>query len=282
MPDVRWEDVGGLADVKQRLREAVEWPQRHAAALQRVGARAPKGTLLYGPPGCSKTMLARAVATECGLSFISVKGPELFSKFVGESEKAIRLLFARARAAAPCVVFCDEIDSLAATRAEGEGASAGAGDSGVGARVLSQLLTEMDGTVPLSGVTILAATNRPDMVDPALLRPGRFDRLLRVRAPDREGREAVLRAQTRRMPLAADADLGAVAAQTECFTGADLAAVLQEAAMLAAEEGDAGAEAVGAKHLHVALARARPTPVEAALEAVYAKFERGGTLASIK
>eukprot|EP00793_Prasinoderma_coloniale_P005635 PRCOL_00004109-RA len=269
VPDVRWSDVGGLESVKQRLREAVEWPQAHAQALARVGARAPRGTLLFGPPGCSKTMLAKAVATECGLSFISVKGPELLSKYVGESEKAVRSLFARARAAAPAVVFFDEIDSLAAARA-----ADGAGDStGVGERVLSQLLTEMDGASPLAGVTVLAATNRPDMVDAALLRPGRFDRLLRVRAPDAAGREAVLRAC--RVPLAGDVDVAAVAARTHGFTGADLAALLQEAALRAAEEGEGGAEAVTSAHVEEALVRARPTPIDPALDAIYARFERG-------
>jgi SpoVK/Ycf46/Vps4 family AAA+-type ATPase len=184
VPQAAWDDVGGHSEVKARLQEAVQWAHTHAAALARVGAKCPRGTLLYGPPGCSKTLLVRAVASESGLNFLSVKGPELFSKWVGESEKAVKALFSRARAAAPSVVFFDEIDALASDRG---GGGEGGGGSSVGERVLNQLLAELDGFEPLEGVAVIAATNRPDLIDPALLRPGRFDRLLYVPPPAGKG-----------------------------------------------------------------------------------------------
>jgi SpoVK/Ycf46/Vps4 family AAA+-type ATPase len=177
VPKVYWRDIGGQHDVKKRLQEAVEWPLKHPEAFQRLGITPPKGILLYGPPGCSKTLMAKALATECSRNFIAVKGPELFNKYVGESEKAIREIFRKARAAAPSIVFFDEIDSIAVARG-------GADGDRVGDRVLNQLLTELDGIQPLKQVTVLAATNRPDILDPALLRPGRIDRVLYVSPPD--------------------------------------------------------------------------------------------------
>ncbi|KAK9825828.1 hypothetical protein WJX81_000622 [Elliptochloris bilobata] len=268
LPAVRWDDVGGLAGVKQRLREAVEWPQRHPDALERLGARAPRGVLLYGPPGCSKTLLARAVAAESRLNFLAVKGPELLSKYVGDSEKAVAALFARARAAAPAIVFFDEIDGLAGMRGEGGGgAAAAAGD-----RVLAQLLTEMDGLQARGGVVVLAATNRPDRLDAALLRPGRFDRALRVPPPDQEGREAILAVHTRRTPLAPDVDLVALAASTPGYTGADLAAVVREAALAALQE-DMGARTVAARHFAAALDE--PLPSRERRSARHARREWG-------
>eukprot|EP00854_Cymbomonas_tetramitiformis_P011339 gene11339-13400_t len=225
IPNVAWADIGGLEDVKQRLREAVEWPTTHAEALHRVGAKPPRGVLLYGPPGCSKTMLARAVASESKLNFLSVKGPELFSKWVGESEKAVKALFRRARAAAPAVVFFDEMDALASTREEGSGAGASSSSE----RVLNQLLTEMDGLQPLLGVSVVAATNRPDLIDPALLRPGRFDRLLYVGPPTGTSNRAdIFRVHLKRTPLAEDVVLEDLAELAAGYTGADVTAVCRE------------------------------------------------------
>ena len=169
VPNVTWNDVGGLDEIKQRLREAVQWPLKHPELFESLRLAPPKGALLCGPPGCGKTLLAKALATEAGVNFVSVKGPELLSMYVGESERGLRDVFRKARQAAPCIIFFDEIDALASTR------SRGGNDSGVAARVLSQLLTELDGIEELKGVFVLAATNRPDLLDPALLRPGRFD-----------------------------------------------------------------------------------------------------------
>ncbi|KAK9835096.1 hypothetical protein WJX84_006660 [Apatococcus fuscideae] len=231
VPNVHWGDVGGLDAIKQRLKEAVEWPQKNPEALARVGAKPPRGVLLYGPPGCSKTLLARAVACEAKLNFLSVKGPELFSKYVGESEKAVAALFARARSSQPAIIFFDEIDGLAGVREGG-----GSGGPGVGERVISQLLVEMDGLQARAGVVVLAATNRPDRVDAALLRPGRFDRLLHVPLPDAAGRQAILGIHTRSTPLAPDVNLSHVAAQCQGATGAELSGLVREASLAALQE----------------------------------------------
>ncbi|MEM4679594.1 MAG: CDC48 family AAA ATPase [Thermofilaceae archaeon] len=230
VPNVRWSDVGGLEEVKQQLREAVEWPLRYPESFKRLGIDPPKGVLLYGPPGCGKTLLAKAVATESEANFIAVKGPEIFSKWVGESERAIREIFRKARQAAPCIVFIDELDSLAPLR------GLGYADSGVTERVVSQLLTEMDGLEKMEGVVVMGATNRPDIIDPALLRPGRFDRIIYVPPPDRAARLEILKVHTRRMPLAEDVDLEKIADATEGYTGADLAALCKEAAIIALRE----------------------------------------------
>jgi AAA family ATPase len=247
VPRVSWDDIGGQRALKTALTEAVQWPLRHPEAFERLGIRPPRGVLLYGPPGCSKTLAAKALASESRTNFLAVKGPELFSKYVGESERAVASLFRRARAAAPAIIFFDEIDALAAKRAEG---AAGAG--GVGARVLAQLLHEMDGVQPLSKVLVVAATNRPDLVDPALLRPGRFDALLYVGLPDLEGRLQILRIHTRAMPLADDVDLDGLAARTPNFSGAELAALCREAALAALEVSEAAA-AVALEHFERAL-----------------------------
>ena len=247
VPRVSWDDIGGQRALKTALTEAVQWPLRHPEAFERMGIRPPRGVLLYGPPGCSKTLAAKALASESRTNFLAVKGPELFSKYVGESERAVASLFRRARAAAPAIIFFDEIDALAAKRAEG---AAGAG--GVGARVLAQLLHEMDGVQPLSKVLVVAATNRPDLVDPALLRPGRFDALLYVGLPDLEGRLQILRIHTRAMPLADDVDLDGLAARTPNFSGAELAALCREAALAALEVSEAAA-AVALEHFERAL-----------------------------
>ncbi len=225
-PNVKWEDIGGLEEAKQELMESVEWPLKYGVLYKHMGANPPKGILLYGPPGTGKTLLAKAVATESQANFISIKGPEFLSKWVGESEKAVRETFRKARQAAPCIIFMDEIDSIAPVRG-------GEADSHVSERVISQMLTEMDGLESLHNVVVIAATNRPDMLDPALLRPGRFDRLVRIAPPDIEARKQILRVHLKNKPIAADVSVDELARKTEGFTGADLAAVVNEATMLA-------------------------------------------------
>jgi transitional endoplasmic reticulum ATPase len=230
VPNVKWEDIGGMTSVKEELTEAVEWPLKYAKLFQKGDVKPPKGILLYGPPGTGKTLIAKAVANESEANFISVKGPELISKWVGESEKGVREIFRKARAAAPCVVFFDELDAIAPRRASGEG------DNQVTERVVSQLLTEMDGLEELKGVVVLGATNRQDIIDEALLRPGRFDRLLRVLPPDKEGRIEILKIHTKKKPLANDVDLVKLAELTEGSTGAELAAIANSASVAAIKE----------------------------------------------
>jgi transitional endoplasmic reticulum ATPase len=227
VPNVRWSDIGGLEEAKQALREAVEWPLKYPDMFEKASIKPPKGILLYGPPGTGKTLLAKAVATESEANFISVKGPEIFSKWVGESEKAIREIFRKARQAAPCIVFIDEIDAIAPRR------GSSIGDSHVTDRVVNQLLTEMDGIEDLKGVVVIAATNRPDMLDPALLRPGRFDRLIYVPLPDTRAREEIFKIHLRGKPLDKDVDLQKLVSLTEGYTGADIAALCNTAAMIA-------------------------------------------------
>ena len=227
IPDVKWDDIGGLADVKQELQEAVEWPLKYQGLFLYSDATPPKGILLYGPPGTGKTLMAKAAAHESEANFISIKGPELLSKWVGESEKGVREVFRKARQAAPCIVFFDEIDAIAPNRG-GMGS-----DSHVTERVISQLLTELDGLEVLSNVIIIAATNRPDIIDAALLRPGRFDRLLYVAPPDKESRIQIFKIHTSKKPLADDVKIETLAAHTEGYTGADIAALASAAVMLA-------------------------------------------------
>jgi transitional endoplasmic reticulum ATPase len=230
VPDVNWEDIGGLKDVKQELQEAVEWPLKYHGLFVHSDATPPKGILLYGPPGTGKTLMAKAAAHESEANFISIKGPELLSKWVGESEKGVREVFRKARQAAPCIVFFDEIDAIAPTR------GSHGSDSHVTERVISQLLTEMDGLEVLSNVIIIAATNRPDIIDAALLRPGRFDRLLYVPPPEKEARIQILKIHTSKKPLADDVHIDSLANQTEGYTGADIAALASAAVMLALRE----------------------------------------------
>jgi transitional endoplasmic reticulum ATPase len=225
VPTVRWTNIGGLEDVKEELREAVEWPLKNPEVFKRMGIRPPKGIMLYGPPGCGKTLLARAVATESESNFITIKGPEVFSKWVGESEKAIREVFRKARMASPAVIFFDEFDSLV------PGRGMGYADSGVTERVISQLLTEMDGIISLEDVVIIAATNRPDMIDPAILRPGRFDRLIYVPEPEKESRLEIFKIYTKDMPLAEDVNLSQLALMTKKYSGADIDAICREAGL---------------------------------------------------
>ncbi|KAF9517268.1 hypothetical protein BS47DRAFT_1314561 [Hydnum rufescens UP504] len=222
-PSVRWSDIGGQTLVKQKLKESVEWPLLHWQSFARLGVTPPKGVLLYGPPGCSKTLTAKALATESGINFISVKGPELLNKYVGESERAVRDIFRKARGAAPSIIFFDEIDALATSRSDGETSS----HQGV----LTTLLTEMDGIQDLVGVIVVAATNRPDVLDPAMMRPGRLDRILYVGPPDLESRREILRIRTSKMAVDPDLSIEDLAWMTEGCSGAEIAAMCQEAAL---------------------------------------------------
>ena len=229
-PNVRWDDIGGLIEVKEELAEAIEWPLKHADLFNQADVKPPKGLMLYGPPGTGKTMIAKAVATTSEANFISVKGPELLSKWVGESEKGVREIFRKARQAAPCIVFFDELDAVAPKRGRSEG------DAHVTERVISQMLTEMDGLEDLKGVVVIGATNRPDIIDEALLRPGRFDRILEVPFPDKKAREDILKIHTRRKPLDNTIDMFKLVELTNGFTGADIAATVNAAAMSAIKE----------------------------------------------
>jgi transitional endoplasmic reticulum ATPase len=223
--DVRWDDVGGLDEAKQVLREAIEWPLRHSALFLQIGTTPPKGIVLSGPPGSGKTLLAKAVAKESGVNFIAVKGPELLSKWVGESEQSVREVFRKARLAAPCILFFDEIDALCPAR------GSGSSDSGVGDRIVSQFLTEMDGVEELKGVVVLGATNRLDMLDPALLSPGRFDLVVDLPVPDRDTRRAIFTVHAQGKPLAADVNMDTLADLTEGLMGGDIASICRRATM---------------------------------------------------
>jgi transitional endoplasmic reticulum ATPase len=225
-PNVTWEDIGGLDEIKKEMRRSVEWPLKYKGLYKTMRAEAPKGILLYGPPGTGKTLIAKAVAHESESNFISIKGPEVLSKWVGESEKAIREIFRKARQAAPCVIFLDEIDSITPVRGRST-------DSGVTERVISQILTEIDGLEELRNVVVIAATNRPDMVDPALLRPGRFDRLVKIITPNFEGRKEIFEIHLKEVPLSDDVNLDELARETEGFSGADIAAICSEGKLIA-------------------------------------------------
>jgi len=264
VPRVRWSDIGGLEEVKQQLREAVEWPLKKPEVFKRMGIKPPRGILLFGPPGCGKTLLAKAVATESEANFISIKGPEVFSKWVGESEKAIREVFRKARMASPAVIFFDEFDALVPRRGMGYA------DSGVTERVISQLLTEMDGIETLRDVVVIAATNRPDIVDPAVLRPGRFDRLIYVPPPDEKARLEIFKIYTKDMPLAKDVDLNYLANVTKNYSGADIEAVCREAALNALRR-DINAKEVTAADFQKALEMVPPS-IEPGMEAWYKSF----------
>jgi transitional endoplasmic reticulum ATPase len=251
-PTVRWEDIGGLENVKQKLIEMVEWPLKYPDKFEKLGIKAPKGVLLYGPPGCGKTLLAKAVATESEANFITIKGPEVFSKWVGESEKAIREIFRKARQAAPAVIFFDEIEAIAPRKEMIDDSS------GVSNRVVSQLLSEIDGIEELNDIVVIGATNRPDLIDPALLRPGRFDRLLLIPPPDEKARAEILYIYTRKMPLAEDVNIEVLASRCEGFSGADLEALCREAG-LAALRRDKNAEKVTKRDFEEALLHVRPS-----------------------
>jgi len=231
VPKVSWEDIGGLENVKQQLREAVEWPLTKPEVFKRMGITPPRGILLYGPPGTGKTLLAKAVASESKANFISIKGPEVMSKWVGESEKAVRELFKKARQVAPTIVFLDELDSIAPMRGTDTG-------SHVTDSVVNQLLTSIDGLESMEGVVVVGATNRPDIIDQGLLRPGRFDRLVLIHAPDKKAREEIFKIHTKGMPLDKTVNIKYLAESTENYSGADIEALCREAAMLAIREDD--------------------------------------------
>jgi transitional endoplasmic reticulum ATPase len=251
VPDIKWGDIGGLESAKQELQEAVEWPLKYPESFEKFGVRPPRGVLIYGPPGTGKTLLAKAVANESDANFIAVKGPELLSKWVGESEKGVREIFRKARQTAPTVIFFDEIDSIASTRG---GSST---DSGVTQRVVNQLLTEIDGLEELQDVAVIAATNRVDILDPALTRPGRFDRHVKVDDPDEDARLAIFKVHTTNMPLSEDVELNVLAKRTEGFVGADIEAVCREAVMLTLRD-SLESEKVDMKHFKEAMKKVKP------------------------
>jgi transitional endoplasmic reticulum ATPase len=252
VPNVRWTDVGGLETIKHKLQQAVQWPLQNPESFTRLGVEPPRGVLLYGPPGCGKTLLARAVATESEANFISIKGPEVLSKWVGESEKAIREVFRRARHAAPAIIFFDEIDAIAPAR------GTGAGDSHVTERVISQFLTEIDGIQSLKDIVVLAATNRPDLLDPAMLRPGRFDRHILVPAPDEKARKQIFEIYTSKMPIDKDVKLDELVRLSDNFAGSDIAACCREAALAALEE-SMKSQKVTREHFLKAIKEINPT-----------------------
>ncbi|KAG9439181.1 hypothetical protein H6P81_019346 [Aristolochia fimbriata] len=269
VPKVSWDDIGGLKDLKRRLQQAVEWPIKHSEAFTRLGISPIRGVLLHGPPGCSKTTLAKAAAHAAEAAFFSLSGADMFSMYVGEGEALIRSIFQRARLAAPSIVFFDEADVVASKRSGGANSRS---NTTVGERLLSTLLTEMDGLEQAKGILVLAATNRPHAIDAALMRPGRFDMVLYVPPPDQEGREEILQVHTHGMKLGEDVDLKSLAAATELFTGAELAGLCVEAGMVALRE-DISATAVFNRHFLAARNSLRPALTDSLLEE-YASFTK--------
>ncbi|MDP2973797.1 MAG: CDC48 family AAA ATPase [Candidatus Diapherotrites archaeon] len=265
VPNVKWSDIGGLDEAKEELKQAVEWPLKYPDSFKKMGIRPPSGILLYGPSGCGKTLLAKAVATESEANFISIKGPELLSMWVGESERGVRKVFRRARQVAPCIVFFDEIDSIAGRRGMGA-------DSHVTERVVNQLLTELDGIEQNRNVVFLAATNRPDLLDPGLLRPGRIDKLIKIDASDEKGRLAIFKVHTKNVTLAKDVSLEELAKKTAGFSGADIEGLVREAALIALKENKLVAKPVEKKHLEQALAKAKAS-ISPKVEEAYDEFE---------
>ena len=271
---LNWNSVGGLDSIKGELKEAVEWPLKHPESFARMGIRPSRGILLYGPPGTGKTLLAKAVAKESEANFIQVKGPSLLSMWVGKSEEGMRKIFERARQVAPCIVFFDEIDSLAGRRGMEQGTK-------VTERVLNQMLAEMDGLEDLNNVLVIGATNRPDMLDTALLRPGRFDKILLVNAPDEVGRMQILKIHTTKMPLGdgkkllnekeKEEFLKEFAKETDGYTGADLEAVVREAAYFALRE-DIESKNVTKKNFTEAMKKIKPSVNKSTIE-LYKKIE---------
>ena len=255
VPNVRWKDIGGLEEIKQQLKEVVEWPIKNPQAFKRLGITPPRGILLYGPPGTGKTLLAKAIATESEANFILVKGPELLNKFVGESERAIRKVFERARQTAPCIIFFDELDAIASVR--GRDISTSVTD-----KVTNQILSEMDGIEELNDVVVIGATNRPDTIDPGLLRPGRFDRIIATTVPTKKSRLEIFKIHTKTMPLAKDVSLSKLIELTENYVGADIEGVCREAGIFALRE-DFKAKEVKMKHFLEALKRIKPSISEA-------------------
>jgi transitional endoplasmic reticulum ATPase len=265
MPNVCWSDIGGIPEAIEKLKEGIELPLKNPEAFRRLGIRPAKGFLLYGPPGTGKTLLAKAVAKEAEANFISMKSSDLLSKWYGESEQQIARLFKRARAVAPCVLFIDEIDSLVPARGSGQG------EPQVTGRVVNTILAEMDGLEELQSVVVIGATNRPALVDPALVRPGRFDELVYVGTPDKPGREQILRIHTANMPLARDVKLGDIAAKTDRFTGADLEDVVRRAGLNAIQRAGGDVKSVKAADFEEALVESRAT-VTPEMESEYQKM----------
>ncbi|MBM3282297.1 MAG: CDC48 family AAA ATPase, partial [Candidatus Diapherotrites archaeon] len=267
IPNVKWDDIGALEEVKGELKQAVEWPLKFPKSFEEMGIRPPRGVLLYGPPGTGKTLLAKAIATESHANFISIKGPELISKWVGESEKGIRQVFKKARQVAPVVVFFDEIDAIASIRGGSQG------DSGVSERMVNQLLTELDGAENLRDVVFLAATNRPDLIDPGLMRPGRIDKVIEVKVPDERAREAILKVHTRGVPLQKGVSIADLAKRTPNFSGADLNNLVREAALLALNENDMKPSPIGKKHFDQILQKVSSSVAPEAVEA-YSDYKK--------
>lgn len=265
VPDVKWDDIGGLENVKQELKEAVEWPLNHPDAFTRLGVTPPKGILLYGAPGTGKTLLAKAVANESQANFIVVKGPELLSKWVGESEKAVRKIFNKARQTAPTIVFFDEIDAMAPKRGTN-------GDANVTERIVNQFLTEIDGIEPLHNVVIIGATNRPDILDTALLRPGRFDRIIQTTVPDEKARVKIFELHTKGIPLTDDVDLKKLAKDTDGYVGADIESLCREAAIFALRS-DLSIKNVSDKMFREALKKVSPS-VSKEVEDAYKELQQ--------
>ncbi len=272
-PDINWEDIGGLEDIKDKLKEAVEWPLKKPEVFKRMGIRPPRGILLYGPPGTGKTMLAKAVAKESEANFILVNGPSLLSKWVGDSEKAVREIFRKARITAPTILFFDEIDALVPRRGAGD-------ESRVYERVVNQVLTEMDGLESLHDVVVIGATNRPDMLDPALLRPGRFDRIILTQIPEQQSRKRIFEIYLQKMPVAADVNADTLAEKTEGYVGADIEGVCREAAMIALRE-DMKSKEVSLKHFEEALKAVKPS-VDKEVETAYQELENYFSVARAK
>ena len=264
IPETTWDQIGGLHEVKERLKESIEWPLTQPELFERFGIKAPRGILMFGAPGTGKTLMARAIANEARANFISVKGPELISKWVGESERGIREIFKRAKQASPAIIFLDEFEAIATVRSGGDGEG-----SLVGNRMVNQLLASMDGVEAMEDVVVVAATNRPELIDPALMRSGRFERVLHIPPPDAEARTAILRIHTRGMPLS-NFDWAGLLGQMEGFTGADIEAVCREAALIAMR---AGAKRVSKKHFSDAVRRVRPTVTPDMIE-YYQKLEQ--------
>lgn len=265
VPTVHWEDIGGQHELKLKLKQSVDWPLKNPEVFKRFGIKPPKGILMYGPPGCSKTMIGKALATESRLNFLSIKGPELFSMWVGESERAVRELFRKARTVSPAIIFFDEIDAIGGERQGGQGSS-------VNERVLAQLLTEMDGVTTLDNVTIVAATNRPDMIDKALLRPGRIDRVIYVGLPDATTRREIFRIKWKQMKVDIDVDMDKLVELTEGYSGAEIQAICQEAALKTLEE-SLSAESVSWRHFLSALSVVKPRTNKELLD-LYERYEK--------
>ncbi|MFX1574159.1 MAG: CDC48 family AAA ATPase [Promethearchaeota archaeon] len=259
VPDVSWEDIGGLEDIKEELREAVEWPLKYPKVFKKAGIRPLNGILLFGPPGCGKTLLAKAISNESQSNFIAIKGPEIFSKWVGESEKAVREIFRKARQAAPSIIYFDEIDAISAGRGSYE-------NTHTFASIVNQILVEMDGIENRKGIVIIASTNRPDIVDPAFLRPGRFDRLIYVEAPDYNARLKILEVHTKFMPLSENVSLESIAQKTEGYSGADLENLSREAGMQAIREKMTSLDRIEKKHFDFALSKIKSTLPEEIIE----------------